>query len=166
MSDPKADAGFVEYADSCLRHHQLLMEGKEASPEIAEIEDRMEELWLQLDEIQRQSLNGISSDLNWIRREGEPPPRGRTSPTEVCLHDQEELSAAMKSKDWHRVLHYLRLCAPAFESASLARERSVAYEFIGLPSYAKLFKAKAIEFAPLTNLSVPYSPIPASRVRP
>jgi hypothetical protein len=62
----------------------------------------------------------------WIRRKGKPPPRGRKTPEEVPATELEELSVAIKSKKWHQILHYLRVCAPAFEPASLARERGIA----------------------------------------
>jgi len=89
----------------------------------------------------------MASDLNWIRRKGEPPPKGRKTPIEVSAQEQQELSTAIKSREWHRILHYLRLCAPAFQAASLARERGIAYEAIGLPGYARVFNEKVAEFA-------------------
>jgi len=145
--DPTIDPTFLEYADLELRCHCLLLGDKEDSAEIAEAEDRMEKLWTRLDAVQQRSLRGMASDLSWIPRKGEPPPRGRKSPEDVAATEQQELSAAIKLKDWHRILHYLRLCAPVFQPASLARERAIAYDAIGFPSYARLFEAKAIEFA-------------------
>ncbi len=145
--DPTIDAAFLEYADLELRCHHLLLDGKEDSLEIGEAEDRLEKLWTQLDDVQQRSLRGMASDLSWIRRKGEPPPKGRKTPEEVAATEQEELLAAIKSKEWHRILHYLRLCAPTFQAASLARERAIAYDAIGFPDYARVFAAQAIEFA-------------------
>jgi hypothetical protein len=144
---PTIDAAFREYADLELRCHHLLLDGKEDSLETTEAEDRMEKLWPKLDDVQQRSLRGMASDLSWIRRKGEPPPRGRKTPEEVAATDRQELSAAIKSKEWHRILHYLRLCAPTFQAASLARERAIAYDAIGFPHYARVFDAQAIEFA-------------------
>lgn len=144
--DPKIDATFLEYADLELRCHNLLLAGREDSDEIAEAEDRMENLWPQLDDVQQRSLRGMASDLSWIRRKSEPPPKGRKTPEEVAATERQELWAAMKSREWHRVLHYLRLCAPTFQAASLARERGIAYDAIGFPNYARVFDAYAIEF--------------------
>src|SRR6266542_212155 len=145
--DPTVDAAFREYADLELRRHHLLLDGKEDSVEIAEAEDRMDNLWTKLDDVQRRSLSGMASDLNWIRRKGKPPPKGRKTPEEVEATEQQELSAAIKLREWHRILHYLRLCAPTFQSALLAREREIAYDAIGFPEYARVFAAKAVEFA-------------------
>ena len=61
---PAIDAVFREYADLELRRHHLLLGGKEDSPEIAAAEDRMDELWTKLDDVQRRSLSGMASDLN------------------------------------------------------------------------------------------------------
>ena len=60
---------------------------------------------------------------------------------------RKELSAAIKLKEWHRILHYLRLCAPSFQAASLARERGIAYDAIGFPDHARVFESQAIQFA-------------------
>jgi len=136
---PSIDDLFRDYADQNLRRHQLLSAGKEDSEEVSEAEDRMDSLWLKLDDVQRHSLNGMASDLNWIRRNGAPPPRGRKAPAEVPDTDRQELASAMMAKDWHRTLHFLRLCAPIFQAAALARERSVAYDAIGIPEYARVF---------------------------
>jgi len=144
--NPKIDEAFREYADLLLRRHYFLLERKEDSDESSLVEARMERIWPQLDAVQQQSLRGMESDLNWIRRKLEPPPRGRKTPADVTATDREELNAAMKSKDWHRVLHYLRLCAPCFRPASIALERGVAYSAIGLPKYANIFKSEAIVF--------------------
>lgn len=137
--DPTMNAVFREYAELGLRRHHLLSEGKDESAEVLEAEERMDALWPRLDEVQRRSLNGMASDLNWIRRKGEPPPKGRKTPMEVSAEEQKELSAAIKAKEWHRILHYLRLCAPVFEVALLAREREIAYAAVGLPAYARVF---------------------------
>jgi hypothetical protein len=144
--DPTIDAVLREYADLELRRHQLLSAGKGDSAELAEAEEQMDTLWPKLDEVQRRSLKGMASDLNWARRQGKPPPKGRKTAGEVSEQDQQELSAAIRSRDWHRILHYLRLCGPAFQAASLARERGIAYEAIGLPGYARVFKESVVVF--------------------
>lgn len=149
--DPTIDETFREYTDLQLRRHYLILEGKDDSPETATAEHRMENLWADLDDMQRQSLRGMASDLNWIRREGKPPPKGRQTPDDVSAREMQDLAAAKKSKDWHRILHYLRLCALCFHAASLASERRTAYDAIGLPKYARVF-AQAIDYGP-TNLT-------------
>ena len=137
--DPKMDTAFQEYARHLLVRHRLLCAGKGDSEEIADAEDAMEAIWPTFDEVQRRSLNGMASDLIWIRTNGAPPPKGRKTAADVPEVDQKQLEAAMKAKQWHSILHYLRLCAPVFQAASLARERSVAYSAIGLDEYASEF---------------------------
>jgi hypothetical protein len=139
--DPTIDAAFLEYADLELLCHHLLSSGKDETDEMADAEARMETIWGSLDDIQRRSLRGMASDLSWVRRNGEPAPKGRKTPDEVSAADQQELATAIKTRDWHRILHYLRLCAPLFQAASLANERGAAYAAIGLPEYANVFKA-------------------------
>ena len=156
--DPTIDATFREYADLQLRRHYLLFQGKEDSPGIAEAEERMEQLWTKLDDVQRRSLSGMASDLNWIRK-GEPPPKGRKTREEVTATEQQELLMAIKSKEWHRILHYLRLCAPSFQAASLARERATAYDAIGFPDYARVFGTHAIGFAGTNAILGPEDPV-------
>jgi hypothetical protein len=146
--DPKIDATFREYAELELRCHHLLLEGKENDPETIEAEDRMTELWEKLDEVQRRSLSGMGSDLNWLRRKGEPPPNGRKKPEEVTPDEREALQAAMESKDWHRLLHFLRICAPNLPIVILATLRESAYDEIGLPAYASVFSELAAELLP------------------
>jgi hypothetical protein len=141
--DPKMDAAFREYADLQLRHHDLLVEGKASAPETSAVEDRMDALWGTLDDTQRRSLSGMRSDLNWAQRRGEPAPKGRKAPEEVAREEQQELVAAIGLKEWHRILHYLRLCAPLYPIAALAQLRGSAYEAIGLPTYASIFYKQA-----------------------
>src|SRR5262249_39173692 len=95
----------------------------------------------------RHGLRGIAADLGWIRRKGEPAPKGRKTLQEVAFADEQSLATAIQTLDWHNVLHCLRLCAPLFQPASLARERAIAYAAIGLPKLAHLFAAQALEMA-------------------
>src|ERR1022692_2077257 len=86
---PKTDAAYREYADMQLRRHSLLIGGKGESEEAGEIEERLSVLWEGMDETQRHSLNGMAADLNWLRRRGTPPPKGRdlSEVTEAELRD-------------------------------------------------------------------------------
>ena len=65
----------------------------------------------------------------------------------VTATEQQELVAAIGSKEWHKTLHYLRLCAPVFPIVTLARLRGTAYDAIGLPAYAKEVHKRAAEVA-------------------
>jgi hypothetical protein len=145
--DPTIDAAFLEYADLELRCHCLLSAGKEDSVEMADAEDRMEKLWAKLDEVQKRSLRGMASDLGWVRVKGTSPPKGRKTPDEISQTERQELATARGRKDWHRILHFLRLCAPDFSTVALARERGLAYRAIGFSEYAQVFDAQATEFA-------------------
>ncbi len=107
---PKTDAAYREYADKQLRRHFLLVDGKGDSDEAAEIEERLSALWEGMDQTQRHSLNGIASDLNWLRRRGTPPPKGRAA-SEVADAELQQLQAAQNAQDWYATLHHLRVCA-------------------------------------------------------
>jgi tetratricopeptide (TPR) repeat protein len=145
--DPTIDTSFLEYADLQLRRQGLLMHAKEQEPEFDQIEDRMTELWEKFDAIQRQSVNGMASDLNWIRRKGQPPPKGRKA-DEVTASERQELLAARVSKEWHRFLHYMRICASVIPAVNLAYLRGNAYDAIGFHTYAAAFYEFAAELAP------------------
>src|SRR5258708_7515556 len=125
--NPTICAAFREYADLQLRRHYLLLEGKDNAPQTIAAEDRMDELWDKLDEVKRGSLNGMGSDLNWVRRKCEPPPKGRKTPEEVTPAEQQELVTAIGLNEWQKVLHYLRLCAPMYPVATLAYVRARVY---------------------------------------
>jgi hypothetical protein len=137
---PIVDTAYREYADLLLRRHHLLAEGKEDTAEAEAIDDRLTELWETLDEAQRSSLNGMSSDLHWVRRRGVSPPKGR-KPEDVTQADREQLAQAETVKDWHAVLHHLRVCAPAMPPNLLAQLRAAAYGEIGLATFAGIFQS-------------------------
>jgi hypothetical protein len=149
---PIVDAAFREYAELELLCHHLLLEGKENAPETLAAEDRMEALWQKLDEVQRRSLNGMASDLNWVRRNGEPPPKGRKTPEEVAATERQTLVAAMESKEWHGLLHHLRVCAPTMAPVQLAYLRGIAYDALGFPAYSSVFFEQAPGFDPADAL--------------
>src|ERR1019366_5247114 len=48
-------------------------------------------------------------------------------------------------REWHKILHYLRLCAPVFPIVTLAYLRARAYEDLGLRSYASVFYEMAAD---------------------
>ena len=133
--DPTIDTNFREYADLQLRRHNLLMYGKEQDTEFDQIEDRMTELWEKFDVTQRQSVNGMGSDLNWIRRKGQLPPKSHGA-EEVTPAERQELLDARLLNEWHRFLYYLRVCSPTIPAANLAYLRGQAYDAIDLPSYS------------------------------
>ena len=150
--DPTIDTNFREYADLQLRRHGLLMSGREQGPEFDQIEDRMTELWEKFDAAQRQSENGMGSDLNWIRRKGQPPPKGRKA-EEVTPSERQELLAARMLNEWHGFLHYMRICASTIPAVNLAYLRGNAYDAIGFPTYAITFYELAAELDP-TNPAI------------
>jgi tetratricopeptide (TPR) repeat protein len=154
--DPRMDEAFRKYAELQLFRHRLLVGKKANQPETDEIEDELTELWGSLDETQRRSLNGMSSDLNWVRRGGELPPRGRRA-EEITEEDRQRLNTAINLDEWHEVLHYLRVCAAILPRDTLALRRGQAYEAIHLPGYARVFFDQSVGFAPV-NGSVKATP--------
>jgi hypothetical protein len=139
---PNVDAAYRNYAELLLRRHGRFLDGRDEDPEMEQIEEDLSALWEKLDEAQRSSLNGMGSDLNWVRRQGTPPPRARP-PEAVTEEDRRLLGDAESRKDWHAVLHYLRACAPVLAVGDLARRRVAAYSGVGLPEYADAFRGLA-----------------------
>jgi tetratricopeptide (TPR) repeat protein len=144
--DATIDDTFREYAAWELRRHTLTVAGQEDADETVAAEDRMEKVWELLDDNQKRSLKGIGSDLAWVRRDGTAPPRGPKAPDDVGPAEQEGLVAAIGRKDWHLILHYLRLCAPLIPAPAIAQLRGHAYEALGLPAYASVFFEKASDW--------------------
>ena len=94
-------------------------------------------------------LSSVASDLNWLRRNGEPAPNGRKSPEEVSETDLQGLIVVM---DWYEdthneILKYLRLCAPRLSRVDLALLRGRAYNALQFPAYGSAFFNQAVEFA-------------------
>jgi hypothetical protein len=136
---PAMDAAYRNYAGLLLLRHRLLLEGKDTDPETEGIERRLLDLWRGLDDEQRRGLTGTASDLNWVRREGRPAP-GAKKADSVTSQDKQRLVEAEATKDWHSVLHSLRVCAPAIGQEDLARCRATAYALLGLPELADVFR--------------------------
>jgi len=146
MSDftPNSTEEFRRYVELQLSRHRLLIEDKSNSPELEEIEDELTELWEALDDVQRQCVRGMSSDLNFVSRLGQTAPKGRQS-KDVDDDDLQEMMAMKSRKDWYGFLHYLRLCRPVFVAIQVARFRATAYTEMGLPGYAQKFSQLAVQ---------------------
>jgi len=142
-SSPTVDSTYRSFAELLLRRHRLLSDESSDDAEIDALEDRMTALWEKLDESQRQSLNGLGSDLNWARRRGAAAPKARKA-EEVSDTDRANLAAAEAAKDPHTTLHWLRVCSPAMELKDLAQRRRRAYTWAGLPQVADVV-AEALE---------------------
>ncbi|HBI42312.1 MAG TPA: hypothetical protein DDY78_05560 [Planctomycetales bacterium] len=135
---PTVDQAYLKYADLLLQHHRLLSENKDEADETMAVENEMTELWERLDAKQKRSLSGLGSDLNWIRREASPHPRGRT-PEDATPLDYRALEQTKKNADWHGVLHYLRVCASKTPPLHLARLRAEAWQVVDLPAISRVF---------------------------
>ena len=135
---PSVDTAYRDFADLLLRRHRLLMEGKNDGEQIDGVEDDLSTLWEGLDDGQRQSLNGMGSDLNWARRAGEAAPMARKA-EDVSDADRQALAAAEEAQDAHAVLHWLRSCSPGMRFAELARRREQEYASVGLSQIAEVF---------------------------
>ena len=135
---PAMNEAYLEYTSRLLQHHRLLAKGAETADETAAVEDEMTELWEQLDSVQRKSLSGLGSDLNWVRRGGSPAPLD-LKPRDFSSDDQRTLVEAKNASDWHTLLHQLRVCAPCVPPSLLAYLRAEAWAKIGLPQIAFVF---------------------------
>jgi hypothetical protein len=76
---PTIDDTYRRYADLLLRHSRLLAERGDEDAETEAVEEEMTRLWDHLDAVQRQSLAGLGSDLNWARNGCQLAPRSRRS---------------------------------------------------------------------------------------
>jgi hypothetical protein len=136
---PTVNEVYRKYADLLLRHHRRLAEGEESADETIRVEDAMTELWDRLDPIQRKSLSGLGSDLNWVRQGAGPAPLA-PKPAEVSPEARKVLEQARNASNWHTLLHQLRLCGSAIPADDLARLRAEAWSKLGEPQIAGFFQ--------------------------
>jgi tetratricopeptide (TPR) repeat protein len=148
--EPKSDAEYREYVALQLHRHNLVMAGKMKEPEFDVTEERMTELWEKLDSTQRDSVKGMSSDLNWVRRKAAQAPKGRKL-EDVSQNDIESLVNAIQNRDWYAVLHFLRLCRPIITVPNLARLRAEAYTHLGFDEYASALYEMGLDFDPMNG---------------
>jgi tetratricopeptide (TPR) repeat protein len=148
---PTIDDSYRRYADLLLRHSHLLAERADDDAETEAVEEEMTRLWDHLDAVQRRSLSGLGSDLNWARKGGQLAPRGRR-PEEVTLQDGQAVAEAWDRGDWHGFLHYVRVSSPAVPPFLLARQRGLAWRAIGFLQLASPFFDLASEIEPDNGL--------------
>lgn len=146
IATPKVNSTYRKFAELQFAHHNLLADGKDESPEAEDLEDRLSALWNDLDDAQRKSLNGMGSDLNWLRSRGIAPAKGRKA-GEVTAEELAELDYAQRTMDWLSILHHLRVCAPALPPDVLAYSRATCYFKLNFPNLSVLFADLAVELS-------------------
>lgn len=143
---PKVDDRYRRYA-ALLRQHNDLLTQASAESELDSFECEMTQLWDELEATQQRSLSGLSSDLNWLRRGGELAPRTRSA-AQVSDSDLHDLSQARDAHEWHKLLHYLRLCAARLSPFDVAFLRATAWQVLGFPQLAQTFSGLAAQLEP------------------
>jgi len=138
---------YLRYADLLLRNYCLLEKGNEETRETEALEEEMNKAWEALDSDQRKSLSGLGSDLGWVRRKGAPAPRG-PQPEDGAAGSFQALLKAKDDKDWHLMLHQLRLCSPQISSFKTAWDRGRAWAKLKQPRIAWLFYNFAAQLQP------------------
>jgi tetratricopeptide (TPR) repeat protein len=140
------DSTYRKFAELQLAHHDLLAQGKDELPEAEELEARMTVLWHGLDDAQRKSLNGMGSDLSWLRSRGAAPPNGRSA-VDVTEVELAELESAQQNMSWHAILYHLRVCAAALPQDLLAYSRATCYFKLDLPQMSVPFADLTVELS-------------------
>jgi hypothetical protein len=144
---PTMNEAYLRYAGLLVRNHSLLAEGNRETKETKALEEEMTKAWEPLDSDQRKSLSGLGSDLGWVRRKGAPAPHGpRTE--DVAAGSFQALLKAKDDKDWHLMLHQLRLCSPQTSSFKTAWDRGRAWAKLKQPRIAWLFYNFAAQLQP------------------
>ena len=154
---PTIDDTYRRYADLLLRHSRLLAERGDEDAETEAVEEEMTRLWDHLDAVQRRSLSGLGSDLNWARNGCQLTPRSRRS-EDVTSQEFQAIGEAKDRGDWHGVLHHLRVCSPRIPPFGLAGQRALAWRAIGFPQLASVFFDLASELEPSNGLIAFSSP--------
>ncbi|HUY89252.1 MAG TPA: hypothetical protein VMV10_10995 [Pirellulales bacterium] len=145
---PVINEAYRIYVRILRRLHQLEVAGQAQSPEAAELESQLEDAWEPLTSDQRESVAGLGSDLNWIRRG--LPPRG-TPKEKVQSEDLKAVQRAIQANRPREVLWRLRHCAAAMPQAELARLRGDAWAKLGEHETALLFFEHATRLDPTTG---------------
>jgi len=132
------------YAETLLRHHLLVSDGKEENPKLEEVEDQLGRQWENLDKAQQEQMRGLSSDLNWIRRGYAQAPKAKAR-EQVAPDELREFYQLNEVQDFARMLPALRVCAAAVPPVFVAYVRGICYGRLGLQTISNLFLRAAIE---------------------
>ena len=147
MTDaPNINDIYRRYAELLRRHHHLLAQSR-VDDEIESVENQMTSVWNDLDSIQQRSLSGLSSDLNWLRRGGQLALRAK-QPAQVADENLRELAEARYGRDWHKLLHLLRLCSARLPTFEVAFLRATAWQALAFPQIASMFSELAAQLDP------------------
>lgn len=140
---PTSTGKFEAYAASLLRFHLSSSEVEDEGQEVERIQERMEQLWPQLDADQQRQARGLSSDLNWMRRGGDQGPKAKTR-EQITPEELREFYRFNEAQDFGRMLPSLRICAAAVPPTFVAFARGTCYTRLGLPEVGYLFLRTAI----------------------
>jgi hypothetical protein len=133
-----------EYARLAVKRHILLCEVPERLPikedtePLWDIEDKMSNSWQHLNEAERQAVSGLTSDLSWIRRNGELAPKQVLEPIIELENGLEE--------DPYRTLHFMRICLPLLGKKRVATGRAAIYQKVFGGVASQVFKDFAETF--------------------
>lgn len=142
---PIINEAYCSYVRALRRLHELEIAGQQQSPEAADLESALEAAWEPLTPEQRESVAGLGSDLNWIRRG--LPPRG-VQKEQITDSDRESLAQAIATGSPHEALRRLRHCAAVIPATELAYLRGNAWLRLEEYETALLFYRHAKKLTP------------------
>src|SRR5207245_6654246 len=96
---------YTEHVSLLRSLHQFAVAGNEDSAAADALRDQMDVSWERLTPDQKESVRGLSSDLNWILT---GPVLSKKPREQVLRENFPDLMRARQSKDWHEVLKHLR----------------------------------------------------------
>lgn len=130
------DSAYRDYVRMLRELHQLWVDGREESAEAEALCNQMDAAWEGLNSEMKETVGGLASDLNWIRR---GPVAGEQPEEDVLREARPALASARQAGDWHGTLRHLRRCAPYLPQANVAFLRGRAWSELGDEAIALLF---------------------------
>jgi len=144
-SDNRNDATYLAWLAHIVNTHQTLAWDLPRTPELEAEEDRLNETWDDLNEVQRQRIWGLSADLNSLRDNEVAIASDWPPSTEGAL--KAALDKALNTENWDRALDVLR--RPQLTLARHERDalRARCWNGLGHPEIAGLFADNAHRIA-------------------
>lgn len=119
-----------QYTHLIWERHLLLCADPIDESALDAVEERMWDLWPELDESDCEAANGTSADTDWLRDSGRRPAAGRRL-ADVMPDDLLRAMKVLDTSEASDALRELRNCVPAWPVDSLAMIRARIYSWLG-----------------------------------
>src|SRR5205085_2112163 len=148
-----SSAPYLESLRGLHRLHELNLAERDGTPEADVVRDALSSPWLQLTEVERARITGLSADLDSISE----PPQDVLAMTPAAQHGLGEALVAAQVGDWDHALDRLRHWGKCLEPAVLSRLRGLIWMEAGDLETANLFFEHAARLDPAHDSYKPHT---------